>query len=271
MEVTVRHTSECYHQLAVKKGNESLFLSPRTHILTQAGTQITCDAMMPSMYQLGKAWYSFFPKPVIGLSLSQIKPLTKTNWEYANPGELAVSGIYSQLDLEKLRDLIMFPAEKAAILNNMARRITGEPTIDRGFSITTLLDEAAWDEITKNTWDRMWNSFITFGTLSAGFIGVIIIFRMIKLIADTIIHGYALHTIYGWSIHLPGAIWSSVTNLLLHLGKANKQGNNGNEEIRRPPESSYVAGKESHSNPSHQFDASRILPKPSVHHTLSRV
>ena len=118
----------------------------------------------------------------------------------------------------------------------------------------------------------MWNSFITFGTLSAGFIGVIIIFRMTKLIADTIIHGYALHTIYGWSIHLLVAIWSSVTNLLLHLGKANKQGNNGNEEIRRPPESSYVAGIESHSSlyPSHQLDASRILPKPSVHYTLSR-
>ena len=230
------------------------------------------NAMMPSMYQLGKAWYSFFPKPVIGLSPPQIKPLTKTNWEYANPGELAVSGIYSQLDLEKLRDRIVFPAEKAAILNNMARRITGEPTIDRGFSITTLLDEAAWDKKTKNTWDRMWNSFITFGTLSAGFIGVIIIFRMIKLIADTIIHGYALHTIYGWSIHLLGAIWSSVTNLLLHLGKANKQGNNRNEEIRRPPESSYVAGEESHSSlyPFHQLDASRILPKPSVHYTLSR-
>ena len=42
--------------------------------------------------------------------------------------------------------------------------------------------------------------------------------------------------------------------------------------ITDTPESSYIAGEESHSSlyPSHQLDASRILPKPSVHYTLSR-
>ena len=35
----------------------------------------------------------------------------------------------------------------------------------------------------------------------------------------SIIHCYALHNIFGWSIHLLGALWGSVTNLLLHLGK----------------------------------------------------
>ena len=39
------------------------------------------------------------------------------------------------------------------------------------------------------------------------------------MIADIIINGYALHSVYGWSIHLLGALWDSVTNLLLHLGK----------------------------------------------------
>jgi len=33
------------------------------------------------------------------------------------------------------------------------------------------------------------------------------------------VHGYVLHTVYGWSLYLLGAIWNSVTQLLLHLGK----------------------------------------------------
>jgi len=45
---------------------------------------------------------------------------------------------------------------------------------------------------------------------------IFIIIRLIKLIVDTIIHGYTLYTVYGWSILL-GALWSSVANLLLHL------------------------------------------------------
>jgi len=30
---------------------------------------------------------------------------------------------------------------------------------------------------------------------------------------------YALHSIYGWNLHLLTAIWGSLTNLLLHLGR----------------------------------------------------
>ena len=34
---------------------------------------------------------------------------------------------------------------------------------------------------------------------------------------DTIIYGYALHRLFGWSVHLLGAFWDLVANLLLHL------------------------------------------------------
>jgi len=41
----------------------------------------------------------------------------------------------------------------------------------------------------------------------------------IKLIIDTVIHGYTLHTMYRWSLNLIGALWDSVTKLLLHLAR----------------------------------------------------
>ncbi|KAI4474793.1 hypothetical protein M0804_014669 [Polistes exclamans] len=43
------------------------------------------------------------------------------------------------------------------------------------------------------------------------------LFKIIKLVVDSILRGYALHTVYGWSIHLLGAIWGSITGLLLQL------------------------------------------------------
>jgi len=33
------------------------------------------------------------------------------------------------------------------------------------------------------------------------------------------VHGYALHTVYGWSMYLLRATWDSLTQLLLHRGK----------------------------------------------------
>lgn len=61
--------------------------------------------------------------------------------------------------------------------------------------------------------------FVTFGSASAGVMAIFLIIKLIKLIVDIVIHGYALHSVYGWSLHLFGAIWSSITHLLLHLAK----------------------------------------------------
>ena len=33
------------------------------------------------------------------------------------------------------------------------------------------------------------------------------------------IHGYVLYSFYGWSVHLIGALWNSLTHFILHLGK----------------------------------------------------
>ena len=124
----------------------------------------------------------------------------------------------SQSDLDKLRDHIMFPVEKPIILNSLAREISGHPAINQGISLTNLFNEDVIDKIAQLAWGRFWAIFTSFGTTSAGLIGLIIMMRGIKLIADTIIHGYALHRLFGWSLHLLGAFWDSVTSLLLHLG-----------------------------------------------------
>ena len=64
----------------------------------------------------------------------------------------------------------------------------------------------------------MWSKFMTFGTISAGVIAIIMILQFCKLLIDTVIRGYTLHSIYGWSIKLLGAIFSSITSLLIHMG-----------------------------------------------------
>ena len=100
------------------------------------------------------------------------------------------------------------------IRNSISREITGYPTISRGISLTNLFNEDVIDKIAESAWGRFWIIFTSFRTTSAGLIGIIIIIKGIELIADTIIHGYALHRLFGWSFHLLGASWDSVTNLL---------------------------------------------------------
>ena len=156
------------------------------------------------MYFLGDAWYKILAKSIESPAPEIMKPLTKPTWRYTNPAYLATSGIYSQSDLNKLRDHIMFPAEKPMILNSLARGIIGQSTLNQEASLLNLLDQEAIENIAHSTWIKIWIIFSNFDTVSAGFIGFIIIIRGIKLIIDTIIHVYALYTVFGWSFHL---IW----------------------------------------------------------------
>lgn len=223
VEVRRRDTTECYHQLPVYRGEEPFFLSPRTRILTRAGTQISCSGAMPPMFKAGSSWLQFLPAPSSIVDPEVLKPQTKRTWEYATPRSMAVSGIYTEADLDGIRDHIMFPLERSSVLNNVAMGMTGKSIQGKGISINQFLDSEILESLANNTWDRMWGKFLTFGTASAAIIGFIMLARLIKLLVDTIIHGYAIYSIYGFSAHLLGAVWNSVTQLLLHLGNRRRQ------------------------------------------------
>ena len=113
----------------------------------------------------------------------------------------------------------MFPVERPAVLNDLARKMRGYPLGDNEGSLLKLLNEDTITDIARNTWKNLWIHFITSGTASAGIIAIFMIIHIIKAIIDIIIQGYTLHAVYGWSIHLLGALWSSVTYLLKHIAR----------------------------------------------------
>ncbi|XP_025267137.1 uncharacterized protein LOC112638869 [Camponotus floridanus] len=130
------------------------------------------------------------------------------------------------------------PCEKPALLNAIARGLTGHSMNTEGISVYNLLDENSLNKIVESTASRIWKGFINFGSATAGIVGIFMIIRLVKLAIDTIIHGYALHTVYGCSIHLFGALWSSLANLLLHLArdseKQRKNNSGGTSSPERP-------------------------------------
>lgn len=65
-----------------------------------------------------------------------------------------------------------------------------------------LIDKDSLNHIVENAGHWLWEGFMTFGSASADVLAIILIFRLAKLVIDTIIYGYALHLVYGWNLHL---------------------------------------------------------------------
>lgn len=220
VDALVRKTPECYQELPVTVRNASFFLTPKSRLLTKFGTVRECTYELPTLYLIEDTWVQFTPEPhVREVKPQQLKPLISLSWKYLTPGSLATSGIYAPKDTDRLRNRIMFPAEKPALLNLMARGMSGQHIQDDSISIYNLLDDASLEKIAENTASRIWGGFIKFGSATAGVFGIFIIIRLIKLIIDTLIHGYALHSAYGCSLFLLGAVWSSLTHLLLFFSR----------------------------------------------------
>lgn len=237
VEVTVRKTNTCHTELPITVRNASLYMTPKSRIITKHHTIRDCNSLLPILYNIDETWVQLNPAPALTTPPHEIKPLTKLTWKYLAPKSLAVSGIYSQQDLNELRDHIMFPAEKSAVLHTIARGFTGQSFPSDTVSLQNLLDENSLDRIYNNTLTKIWNGFTTFGAATAGVFGIFIIIRLIKIIFDTLIHGYALHAAYGCGLHLLAAIWSSFTHLLLYLANKKQAGPLPDENIVNEPAS----------------------------------
>ncbi|XP_015120589.1 uncharacterized protein LOC107043557 [Diachasma alloeum] len=96
VELKVRKTEECYNRLPVQRGNESVFLTPCTHVVVTQATQIPCNSPLLQFYRLADTWYKLMPHAIEMLPPIQIKPNVKVTWKYQNPSHLATSGIYSE-------------------------------------------------------------------------------------------------------------------------------------------------------------------------------
>ena len=83
-----------------------------------------------------------------------------------------------------------------------------------------LLTETTLTNITENTWKKIMEKYEEY-EMSSGIIMTFLIFQFIKIMIDLVIRGCALHTLYGWSMKLLGAFFSSVTHLLVVLNKDN--------------------------------------------------
>ena len=127
------------------------------------------------MYLFEETGYKLLPNIVESIAPTIVKLLTKATWKYTNPSSLATSGIYYQSYFDKLRDHIMSPAEKPMIFNYLARKITGNPTINQGISLTNLYNEDVIDKVAESAWGRFCTIFTSFQITSGGLIGLIII------------------------------------------------------------------------------------------------
>ena len=125
VEVIYRKSENCYEELTVSRENNSLYMTPVTKILVSKGNKINCNQYIAPMYHLNNVWMEFTPQASKAIPPQTFHQEQISNWTYEAPENLASAGIYSAEDIQQFQENIMFPMEKPAIINTIAREATG--------------------------------------------------------------------------------------------------------------------------------------------------
>lgn len=56
-EVKIRTAKSCFNEIPIVYNGKKAFLSPRSRLITDVGTSISCDDFFPPIYQLNGRWY----------------------------------------------------------------------------------------------------------------------------------------------------------------------------------------------------------------------
>ena len=234
VEVKVQQFDKCHAQLEVSRENQTWFLMPKTHILIRRGVQKPCNPALPSYFRIGNVWYKMMPRPIEAMPPIVINPVINSTWKYRNAANLAEGGIYTEKELGQMRDHINFPMEQPSILNVITRYLGGRQTNSENPMTDFLDDKDICERLAEGAGAKLWEKFMTFGTASAGIIMILLIIQFAKVLIDTAIRGYTLHSIYGWSVHLIGAVFASITALLIHMGNSDTQPPQNEVEMQTP-------------------------------------
>lgn len=215
VDVNVMRYDECIQELPVKYRNNTMFMTPKTHIIQSRATPLTCTPILKPKYRLNGKWFSYVGELIDSNIPATLTPNQELEWVYTHAGDLMTQGIYTQDDLTALKKQMMYPLERKAIeqivTSNLNHERVGMLGVDKG----AFYDSDRIKEEIESYWARVWGSFTLFGNFSAGLIGIMLIFKLVKFLFDSIVHGYALYDLYGLSWYLLGCFWDAVTTCLL--------------------------------------------------------
>jgi hypothetical protein len=214
IDVKLRDTDVCFKELPISYDNKSLFMTPKSHLVTSYGTEISCNDLLAPIYYLSGNWFLFSPKRHQTTEPNVFGFVSSSNWSYLDITNLATDGIYTQDELDSLRDHIMYPIEKQSVENIMVRNYMGLNPYIQSKHGSFMLTPYDIDNLTESLSHKIWEYFTNFGTITSGLFGLYVGFLLLKYIINLIFNGLSLYKTFGCSLKLLGLAFSSVTHYL---------------------------------------------------------
>ena len=206
---------ECYDQLPVYQNGQLKFLTPKTRVIISRGTQMPCNSLLPNYFYVNGKWITADPgAKKAEISPKQLSPEVADTFIATRIRYIATAGIYTLQEIQDFAQRLLFPIERQALLNDVARAMNNEPTKNQEV-LANLITESLIISVAKKSWNLIWTDFMVFGQFSSGIMAIVYCAQAVVALIELTIRGYILHQIFGFSCKLLGAVLNSLTHLMI--------------------------------------------------------
>ncbi|AMK09259.1 glycoprotein [Drosophila unispina virus 1] len=176
--------NKCYQELPVVYDNKTMFLQPRTKLLSHVGTETECNSLFPITWEIDGNWFAGGSESLIPIEEPQLlQPDVPERWHFTMPKGFLKAGTYSQDALSDFRRTLMMPDSTNAAMNNIARNSL---TWDNNGRLVSSVANSFSEEDLSTLQNRMGNFLInafrwleSFGSFCAGFWVIWCLFKML--------------------------------------------------------------------------------------------
>nr|WPV62264.1 MAG: glycoprotein [Wufeng shrew chuvirus 6] len=215
--ITIRNTNECYNEIPVLYNNQTRFMKPRSHIISDFGSEKECNPLSEPLYFLEGKWVQLKPTPHAVENPLTLTATEKSIWSYKDIPNLLSSGLYSDTDLVDFRKSLLFPTEQKAIVHTIASKTSGHNVGSQQLSLGSLLSVDDIHSLHQSYFKLVYGYFSEFGQFTAGVGGFVLIAMLIKSLINALINGTLLYKTFGCSFKLLSVVWGTVAKHFLYL------------------------------------------------------
>lgn len=209
--VSYRPSKHCYQEIPITYNGEPMFLTPRNRLIVKHGNEIHCNDLYEVIYNITGHWTVTSDKLHVTVAPKILDPNTAKVWRFDRTKNLAQAGLYSPQEMESLTKRILFPNEREAITSVVVNSLTSSTTDRQGLQFHNLLDEEILRKATDSFMSKIWGGLSSFGNACSGFIGILLLAKILMTVIEMFINGYFLYQVFGLSFRILGACLQSVT------------------------------------------------------------
>lgn len=224
----------CFNELQVKHRNKTMFMSPKTRILIDFGTVVSCLPDLSPRFLIDGVWVS---RTIHGL-LKADKPLVmqhdNIHYSFSEIRGLSQGGLYSMETIQKYQSILTSPLVETVIASRISSAVKGNSMLPDGYTFSNGFSDSDYSAIQVNVGsfvDRILKKFSRLGEVTSTIIGIFVVIKTVIYILSCILNFKIMYNTFGLLTALCSFWWESLCNMMLH-DKVGKKKVVETEELR---------------------------------------